>query len=126
MAVCVSCAGRRPPPGAGAVPAVARRHIMPRRRGAPHRRESRPPCTCHPRVARKRTSSASRAAGSRAASRSGRRRAVRASDPRALVEALVAARLEYYRRLKIYATFGKGWESRVAEVRKQALLMAAV
>lgn len=53
-------------------------------------------------------------------------RAVRASDPRALVEALVAARLEYYRRLKKYETFGKGWESRVAEVRKHALLMATV
>lgn len=44
---------------------------------------------------------------------------------RALVEALATARLGFCRRLESHATFGKGWESRVAEVRKQALPMAA-
>ncbi len=51
-------------------------------------------------------------------------RAVRASNPAALVEAHATGRLEHYRGLANYETLGKGWENRVADVRGQALLMA--
>lgn len=49
--------------------------------------------------------------------------AVRRAEPRALIEALGAARLAFYRGLAGFPTFGKGWTRRVAEVRRQALLM---
>ncbi|MCM8594089.1 glycoside hydrolase family 108 protein [Accumulibacter sp.] len=52
-------------------------------------------------------------------------RAVRASNPAALVEALASGRLDFYRSLDTYPTFGRGWENRVADIRKQALLMVA-
>jgi lysozyme family protein len=52
-------------------------------------------------------------------------RAVRATEPRALLEALARARLDFYRKLDTWETFGRGWENRVNEVRRQALLMVA-
>lgn len=48
---------------------------------------------------------------------------LRAADPRAVIETLAALRLEYYRALPGFATFGRGWTSRVAAIRRQALLM---
>lgn len=52
-------------------------------------------------------------------------RAVRSSDTRALIDALVAKRLEFYRSLDTFVTFGKGWVNRTEDVRKRALQMAA-
>ena len=51
-------------------------------------------------------------------------RAVRSSDPRALIEALVTKRLEFYRSLDTFVTFGKGWVNRTEDVRKRALSMS--
>jgi lysozyme family protein len=50
--------------------------------------------------------------------------AARRAEPRALVEALARARLDYYARLPGFPSFGAGWTRRVEEVRRQALLMA--
>ena len=50
-------------------------------------------------------------------------RAVRSSEPRTLIEALTSARLDFYRGLATYETFGKGWEKRCAEIRAKALGM---
>lgn len=52
-------------------------------------------------------------------------RAIRSSDSCALIEALVAKRLEFYRSLDTFVTFGKGWVNRTEDVRKRALSMAA-
>ena len=51
-------------------------------------------------------------------------RAVRANDPRMLVEALATARLEFYRKLDTWDSFGKGWERRTQAIRAKALAMA--
>lgn len=42
-----------------------------------------------------------------------------------VIDALCDARLAFLKRLGTWATFGKGWASRVSSVRSQALLMAA-
>jgi lysozyme family protein len=52
-------------------------------------------------------------------------RAAQAADARALVGAICQARLEFYRGLAGYDRFGRGWTSRVEDVRRQALLMVA-
>lgn len=51
--------------------------------------------------------------------------AAQAADARALVEALSQARLEHCRGLPGFARFGRGWTSRVEDIRRQALLMIA-
>ena len=52
-------------------------------------------------------------------------RAAQSADTRALVGAICQARLEFYRGLAGFARFGRGWTSRVEDVRRQALLMVA-
>jgi lysozyme family protein len=52
-------------------------------------------------------------------------RAAQMTDARALIGAICQARLEFYRGLGGFARFGKGWISRVEDVRRQALLMVA-
>ena len=52
-------------------------------------------------------------------------RAAQAAEPQALVGAICQARLEFYRALPGFARFGRGWTSRVEDVRRQALLMVA-
>lgn len=51
--------------------------------------------------------------------------AVRAADPRALVQRIAALREEHYRSLKTFPTFGKGWLRRLNEVTAKALIWAA-
>lgn len=51
-------------------------------------------------------------------------RAVRSSDPVTLIKALSIARMEFYRQLDTFQTFGKGWENRTNDITRQALLMA--
>lgn len=51
-------------------------------------------------------------------------RAVRSHEPVALIKALSVARMEYYRQLKTFATFGAGWENRTNDITRQAMLMA--
>ena len=48
-----------------------------------------------------------------------------AQGHRATIEDLCAERLRFLKRLKTWATFGAGWERRVAEVRASALAMLA-
>ena len=50
---------------------------------------------------------------------------VRAMDPAQLVRGYAARRLDYYRSLKTWSTFGKGWTSRVAETLELALKLAS-
>lgn len=47
-----------------------------------------------------------------------------ARDPKGVIERLCEARLAFVRSLDTHDTFGRGWESRIAEVRKLALEMA--
>jgi lysozyme family protein len=51
--------------------------------------------------------------------------AVAKQNPVALINSICDARLAFLRRLETWPTFGKGWSSRVAGVRKEALRMAA-
>ncbi len=51
-------------------------------------------------------------------------RAVRSSDPVTLIKALSVARMEFYRQLDTFQTFGRGWENRTNDITRQALLMA--
>lgn len=44
-------------------------------------------------------------------------------DPARLIEMYCAKRLEFLEQLKTFATFGKGWSKRVAEVKETALKM---
>lgn len=50
--------------------------------------------------------------------------AVNAKDPATLINALCDRRLVFLKNLKTWATFGKGWARRVAEVRADAVNMA--
>lgn len=52
--------------------------------------------------------------------------AVAKQDPVKLVNALCDARLAFMRKLSTWPTFGKGWSSRVAGVRKKAVALAGV
>lgn len=49
--------------------------------------------------------------------------AVAKLDPASVINSLCNRRLAFLKRLKTWPTFGKGWESRVAGVRKEALAM---
>lgn len=49
--------------------------------------------------------------------------AVQAADARTLIEKYSAARDSYYEQLPTFATFGKGWEARVATVEQTSLTM---
>jgi len=49
--------------------------------------------------------------------------AVAARPPAAVINGLQDSRLAFLKRLKTWPTFGRGWESRVASVRAQALAM---
>jgi lysozyme family protein len=50
--------------------------------------------------------------------------AIKACDPQKLVDALCEKRLDFLKRLPTFATFGKGWSRRVAEVKDKASGMA--
>jgi lysozyme family protein len=50
--------------------------------------------------------------------------AIRACDPKEVVDVLCDMRLDFLKRLSTFETFGKGWTSRVAEVKLQATGMA--
>jgi lysozyme family protein len=50
--------------------------------------------------------------------------AIKACDPQELVDALCEKRLDFLKRLPTFATFGKGWSRRVAEVKEKASSMA--
>jgi lysozyme family protein len=50
--------------------------------------------------------------------------AVKAADPEALVNTLCDKRLAFLQELPTWATFGRGWERRVRDVRATALEMA--
>lgn len=52
-------------------------------------------------------------------------KAVRAKDPEDVINALCDMRLAFLKRLSTWGTFGRGWSSRVAGVRKHALEMAS-
>ena len=49
--------------------------------------------------------------------------AIKACDPQELADALCDKRLEFLKRLSTFATFGKGWSRRVAEVKEKAMSM---
>jgi lysozyme family protein len=49
--------------------------------------------------------------------------AIKACDPQELTDALCDKRLEFLKRLPTFATFGKGWSRRVAEVKEKAMSM---
>ena len=51
--------------------------------------------------------------------------AIRAQDAAALINALCDARLAFMRGLKIWPTFGRGWQRRVDGMRKSALALAS-
>jgi lysozyme family protein len=51
-------------------------------------------------------------------------RAITADTPEGRIRALCAARLSFLRALKTWATFGKGWARRVADVEAEALRMS--
>ena len=51
-------------------------------------------------------------------------RAAKESDPVVTIERLAALRLEYYRSLSSFDSFGRGWTSRVSQIKNQALQMA--
>ena len=50
--------------------------------------------------------------------------AIKACDPGQVVDALCDMRLDFLKRLPTFATFGKGWSRRVAEVKDKASTMA--
>ena len=50
--------------------------------------------------------------------------AIKACDPQELADALCNKRLDFLKRLPTFATFGKGWSRRVAEVKEKASSMA--
>lgn len=49
----------------------------------------------------------------------------KAADPAALINAICDERMRFLRTLRTWSTFGVGWTTRVAEVRKVAIAMAA-
>ena len=49
--------------------------------------------------------------------------AIKAADARQVIDAYSSARLEFLKELPTWDTFGRGWERRVTDVRRQALLM---
>lgn len=49
--------------------------------------------------------------------------AICAADPRQVIDAYSAARVKFLQELSTWSVFGKGWERRVTDVRRQALLM---
>lgn len=51
--------------------------------------------------------------------------AVKAKPAGVVIDTLCDARLAFLKRLPTWATFGKGWQSRVASVRAQALLLTS-
>lgn len=51
--------------------------------------------------------------------------AAKAIEPTAMIEKAAALREQYYRSLKTFSKFGKGWLNRVANVKAEALKMAA-
>jgi lysozyme family protein len=51
--------------------------------------------------------------------------AVQAVDPNELIERFSQAKEDFYRSLTIFATFGKGWLNRVADVKVKASAMLA-
>jgi lysozyme family protein len=51
--------------------------------------------------------------------------AIKACDPKELAGALCDMRLDFLKRLPTFATFGKGWSRRVAEVKEKALSMTS-
>jgi lysozyme family protein len=51
--------------------------------------------------------------------------AVQAVDPVELIERFSQAKEDFYRSLNTFATFGKGWLNRVADVKQKASLMVA-
>lgn len=50
-------------------------------------------------------------------------KAIHAADARQVIDAFTAARLEFLKELATWETFGKGWERRVTDVRREALRM---
>ena len=51
--------------------------------------------------------------------------ALRRSDPLETIKALTQARLDFLQRLPTWATFGRGWRRRVADVEREAIAMAS-
>jgi lysozyme family protein len=51
--------------------------------------------------------------------------AVQAVDPVELIERFSQAKEDFYRSLNTFATFGKGWLNRVADVKVKASAMLA-
>lgn len=51
--------------------------------------------------------------------------AVRAVDPHELIEKFSVAKTEFYESLPTFATFGRGWLNRVADVKVKASMMVA-
>jgi len=47
--------------------------------------------------------------------------AIRAAEPRSLIEALCAARLRFLRQLPTFPVFGRGWKRRVAKIERESL-----
>lgn len=52
-------------------------------------------------------------------------KAIQDADPVRLIEIFSDAKEEYYRSLKTFETFGKGWTNRIADVKKYAVEMLA-
>jgi len=50
--------------------------------------------------------------------------AIIATDPKQMADAICELRMEFLRRLTNFATFGKGWDSRVNRVKAKAMSMA--
>jgi lysozyme family protein len=51
--------------------------------------------------------------------------AINESDPESLIDVFSDSKEEYYRSLKTFETFGKGWTKRIAEVKTHAITMLA-
>lgn len=49
--------------------------------------------------------------------------ATREADPRQVIDAFCATRLVFLKELDTWDVFGRGWERRITDVRRQALLM---
>jgi lysozyme family protein len=47
--------------------------------------------------------------------------AIRAAEPRSLIEALCAARLRFLQQLPTFPVFGRGWTRRVAKIERESL-----